>query len=205
MAMINMYRFGLALKFTGIAVAAVLSTGILVSLAMFYESRHRLREQIIANNEANVTLAAEFVRHYVRSVQESLAFLAKNPVITRATNSEEHRDVAAILREFVSEHAEVNSVNFYDAEGVNRSSGIDSSSVGNRRGDREWFKQVMLTGKPLLGDAGISPTTRRPVVPYAVPVFDQNSAVRGVIRGSISLTTVGATGKDQNSRETPNP
>jgi hypothetical protein len=57
MAMINMYRFGLAPKFTGIGVAAVLSTGILVSLTMFYESRHRLREQIIANNEANVTLA----------------------------------------------------------------------------------------------------------------------------------------------------
>ena len=50
--MINMYRFGLAPKFTGIAVAAVLSTGILVSLTMFYESPHRLREQIIDNNES---------------------------------------------------------------------------------------------------------------------------------------------------------
>jgi hypothetical protein len=34
MAMIKMYRFGLGPKFTGVIVAAGLTTGILVSLAM---------------------------------------------------------------------------------------------------------------------------------------------------------------------------
>ena len=58
MAMIKIYRFGLAPKFTGIVVAAVLSTGILVSLVMFYESHHPLRELAIDNDEANVVLAS---------------------------------------------------------------------------------------------------------------------------------------------------
>ena len=81
MALIKMYRFGLAPKFTGVVVAAVLSTGILVSAATFYESHNRLREQIIANNEANVTLAAEFARNYVRRIQESVEFLAKSSIV----------------------------------------------------------------------------------------------------------------------------
>jgi hypothetical protein len=61
--MIKMYCFGLAPKFTGIVVAPVLSTVILVSAASFFEGRNRLRDQIIDNNEANVTLAAEFARY----------------------------------------------------------------------------------------------------------------------------------------------
>jgi len=108
MAMSKIYRFGLAPKFTAIVVAAVLSTGILVSAAMFFEGHNRLRDQIIDNNEANVTLAAEFTRHYIRGVQESLAFLAKNPAIIRAGSSGDYREVAPILPEFLSGHSELN-------------------------------------------------------------------------------------------------
>ena len=52
-----MYRFGLAPKFTAIVLAAVLSTGILVSAAMFFEGQNRLRDQIIDNNEASEAFA----------------------------------------------------------------------------------------------------------------------------------------------------
>ena len=110
-----MYRFGLATNFTAIVVAAVLSTGILVSAAMFFEGHDRLRD-----NEANVTLAAEFARYYIRGIQESLAFLAKNPSIIRAASSGDYREVAPILHEFLSDHTGLNSSTFYDPDGINR-------------------------------------------------------------------------------------
>ena len=190
MATSNVYRLGLGSKFTAVVVAAVLTTGILVSGAMLYEGHYRLRDQIIGNNEANVTLAAEFARNYVRRVQESFEFLTKSPIINYAASSGDYGEVPSALREFIRVHVEANSATLYDAQGVNRGSGIDPKSFGNRRGDREWFKQVMATGKPFLGDAGVSPATGRPVVTYAVPVFGRQARVRGVILGEISLSTL---------------
>ena len=190
MATSNVYRLGLGSKFTAVVVATVLVTGILVSGAMLYKGHYRLRDQIIGNNEANVTLAAEFARNYVRRVQESFEFLTKSPIINYAASSGDYGEVTSALREFIRVHVEANSATFYDAAGVNRSSGIDPKSFSNRRGGREWFKQVMATGKPFLGDAGVSPATGRPVVTYAVPVFGRQARVRGVILGEISLSTL---------------
>jgi signal transduction histidine kinase/DNA-binding response OmpR family regulator len=193
MAMIKMYRFGLAPKFTGVVVAAVLSTGILVSLVMFYAGHHRLREQIIDNNEANVTVAAEFVRHDVRGFQESVEFLAKSPIITNALNSGNYSEVAPFFREFLRIHAEINNCRLYDADGINRASGVSSTSRGASRADRQWFKQVVETGNPFLGEGVVSPVTGRPGVAYAVPVLNAEGVVQGVVLGSISLSTLSQT------------
>jgi signal transduction histidine kinase/CheY-like chemotaxis protein len=193
MAMSKMYRFGLAPKFTAVIVAAVLSTGILVSLAMFYEGHYRLREQIIDNNEANVTLAAEFVRHYVRGFQEGVEFLAKSPIITHALNSGNYSEVTPFLREFLRIHAEINNCRLYDADGMNRASGASSVNRGSNRADREWFKQVVETGKPFLREGVVSPVTGLPGVAYAVPVLNGEGVVQGIVLGSISLSTLSQT------------
>jgi signal transduction histidine kinase/CheY-like chemotaxis protein len=191
--MIKMYRFGLAPKFTAVVVAAVLATGILVNAVMFYEGHHRLREQIIDNSEANVTLAVEFVRHYVRGFQESVEFLAKSPIITHALDSGNYSEVAPFLREFLRVHAEINDCRLYDVDGINRASGVSSVSRGSSRAAREWFKQVVETGKPFLGEGVVSRVTGRPGVAYAVPVLNEKGVVRGVMLGSISLSTLSQT------------
>jgi methyl-accepting chemotaxis protein len=193
MAMIKMYRFGLAPKFTAVVAAAVLSTGILVSAATFYESHHRLREQIIANNEANVTLAAEFVRNYVRRIQESVEFLATSSIVTYSVSSGDYSEAEPFLREFLRIHAEIDNTILLDGRGIVRASGISLAASNQSRGDREWFKQIIESGKPLLGNPGISAATRRPVVAYAVPVLGHKAARRGVIVGSISLSTLNQT------------
>jgi signal transduction histidine kinase/CheY-like chemotaxis protein len=186
--MIKRYRFGLAPKFTGVVLAAVLSTGILVSAAMFYESHHRLREQIIADNEVDVTLAAEFARNYVRRIQESVEFLAKSSIITYSVSSGDYSEAEPFLREFLRIHAEIDNTSLHDVRGIVRASGVSLAAGNQSRGDREWFKQSIESGKPLLGNAGVSAATRRPVVPYAVPVLSHKGDVRGVILGSISLS-----------------
>jgi signal transduction histidine kinase/DNA-binding response OmpR family regulator len=190
MAIIKMYRFGLAPKFTAVVVAAVLSTGILVSAAMFYESHHRLREQIITNNEANVTLAAAFVRNYVRRIQESVEFLAKSSIVTYSVSSGDYSEAEPFLREFLRVHTEIDNASLHDVRGIVRASGISLAASNQSRGDHDWFKQIIESGKPLLGNPGISAATRRPVVPYAVPILSHKGTVRGVILGSISLSTL---------------
>ena len=190
MAIIKMYRFGLAPKFTAVVVAAVLSTGILVSAAIFYESHHRLREQIITNNEANVTLAAAFVRNYVRRIQESVEFLAKSSIVTYSVSSGDYSEAEPFLREFLRVHTEIDNASLHDVRGIVRASGISLAASNQSRGDHDWFKQIIESGKSLLGNPGISAATRRPVVPYAVPILSYKGTVRGVILGSISLSTL---------------
>jgi hypothetical protein len=193
MATSNVYCLGLGSKFTGVVIAAVLATGILVSGAMLYEGHNRLRDQIIDNNEVNVTLAAEFARDYVSRVQESFEFQAKSPIITHALDSGNYLEVAPFLREFLGIHAEINNCRLYDADGINRASGASTVSHGSSRADREWFKQIVDTGKPILGEGVVSPVTGRPGVAYAVPVLNGEGVVQAVVLGSISLSTLSQT------------
>ena len=189
----TVYRLGLAPKFTGVIVAAVLSTGILVSAITFYESHHRLRKQIIAENEANITLAAEFARNYVRRIQESVEFLAKTWIVTDSVSTGDYREAEPFLREFLRIHAEIDDTSLHDVSGIVRASGISLAAGNQSSPDREWFKQIIESGKPLLGSPGVSVATRRPIVPYAVPVFSHKGIVRGVIVGSISLSRLNQT------------
>jgi hypothetical protein len=155
MAMSKMYRFGLAPKFTAVIVAAVLSTGILVSLAMFYEGHYRLRDQIINNNQANVTLAAEFAGNYVRRVQESIEFLAKSSIITGAVSLGEYAEVAPFLREFLRSHSEINNTSLYDADGINRASASSTATSGRSRAAKIAAALQILVKKPVTRDRSV--------------------------------------------------
>jgi len=55
-------------------------------------------------------------------------------------------------------------------------------------GDRDYFRQVLATGKPYIDKPIIGRALQRPVLTMAVPVFDGAGAVRAVLTGITDLT-----------------
>lgn len=62
---------------------------------------------------------------------------------------------------------------------------------GSNVSDREYFQQGLL-GRPYVTDVVYSRVTKRPVVIFSSPVFDQGGSVIGVIAGSVELKTITA-------------
>ncbi len=62
----------------------------------------------------------------------------------------------------------------------------DHASIAVRRrggfyGDRDFFREVMANGKPVIGRPEIGRYSGKPMVPIAVPLYDANGAVAGVL------------------------
>ena len=55
-------------------------------------------------------------------------------------------------------------------------------------GDRDWFRQVVASGKPYIDKPIMGRALSRPVLSMAVPVLDAGSRVRAVLIGGIDLT-----------------
>ena len=55
------------------------------------------------------------------------------------------------------------------------------------------YEVDFATGQPYLGTPQMAADTRRPIVPYSVPVLDERGAVVVVVRASLSLTALSAT------------
>jgi len=67
---------------------------------------------------------------------------------------------------------------------------IVAHSVASELGDvsgRQYFKDVLRTKAFAVGEYAVSPTTRRPVLHFAQPVFDEGGALAGVIIAGFDL------------------
>ena len=188
-------RFGLVPQVIALVVVAVVLVGGLISAVMVRQSQRALREQIVANNLADADLVAEFAWRYMQGAQSSFEFLATSSSVVQAVTSEDFTQATRNLQEFRRINTWVNSCNVYDTNGINRATGSVSAvtNVGRSSGDREWFQQVMSTGKSYLGLPVITRGAKRPVIPYAVPVHDSKGQVRGVLAGGISLEVLADT------------
>jgi signal transduction histidine kinase len=56
--------------------------------------------------------------------------------------------------------------------------------------DRDYVQAVLATGQPYAGSARLGQITPAPIVPLAVPTFNQAAAISGVLAGSIRLDTL---------------
>ncbi len=61
------------------------------------------------------------------------------------------------------------------------------AGVGVDLSDRPYFKEAMETRAPVVSEAVIGRSTRRPVVVVAVPILAEDGSVRGVAAGSLDL------------------
>jgi signal transduction histidine kinase/DNA-binding response OmpR family regulator len=185
------FRFGLVPQVIALVVVVVVLVGGLISAVMVRQSQQTLREQIIANNLASADLAAEFARHYIEGTQISIELFAHSTFIEQAILGGRFAALTAELQEFLRANQRLDGCSVFDTRGINRATGnVPAIGLGNYSGDRDWYKEVISSGESYLGIPVISRGTRRPAVPYAVPVLDPHRQVKGILICGISLAAL---------------
>ena len=108
--------------------------------------------------------------------------LASNPVIV---NGEYAARIAA-LKELQTHTIGFDMVAFTDSKGT----AINEKEKVMERGSREYFKQVMATGKPFMTGPSISGSTGKLITIIAYPVKDSAGKTTHIVYGTVNLGTL---------------
>lgn len=184
-------QFSLVPQVIALVVCAAILAGGLVSIVMARQSQTALRKQIIATNLAAADLTAEFAWRYMQGAERSVEYFSRSQHVLEAVLSGDFKQATSDLQELLKANTSLAVCSLFDSMGhLSASGSVDPSLVGGFAGDREWFQQAVATRAPYLGVPIISRGSKRPVLPYAVPLFDSNQELRGVLLGGISITAL---------------
>jgi PAS domain S-box-containing protein len=182
-------RLGLAAQLVVLIVLATFFVGGVVGLAAIITGRATLRQEILGRNLAQTDLAAQYAADYIGAVQANIRLFATRPDIVRAALADTPELAQGDLRLFPQIQTALDSASLYDAKGIMRVSSVAAAPcIGDAFADREWYQQVMATRRPYLGIPIQSRTTGHAVLPYAIPILDEQGNVRGILAAGISLT-----------------
>jgi hypothetical protein len=156
----GLLKTSLLVRLTGLVVLVALLSGGIVAVVTIQNSRQALYDTIVSNNRASSDVVAEFTRRYVEDAQMSARELASRPSIIRAVLNNAPEQVDLQLVHFLNMNTRSDTVSIYDTTGSLWTSGV-TNPVNRRRSasDREWFQQVIATGKPYLGVPVIARST----------------------------------------------
>lgn len=172
-----------------VGVVAVLSGGS-VGLMATKTSRDVVRQQTLTTNLATARAVAAFTSHLINEAEEAMTAFAERPSVINAADT---GDVTELTRELLALKSDSNlldSVGVADASGVLiASSSPRNPRVGASLADRDYFKQVMVSGAPVLGVPVKSRATGQPVAAFGVPI-SPDGRIRGVLSGGISLDAI---------------
>lgn len=184
-------RFTIGIRFVSFVVLVALMAGGGVGFALTNTSRDSLRQDVLRNNLAQAELAAEFASNYVKAIQVSIHSFSARSSVVQAVLSNTPEKLQVEISQFVQIQVALEGTGIYDAQGIQRvSSMTNATTIGQSFADREWFQQVVATRQPYLSTPTKSRVNEMSIVPYAIPIVDDQGKLRGVVTAGISLATL---------------
>jgi signal transduction histidine kinase len=185
------FQSSLVPQVIALVAAAALLAGGLVSIVMARQSQTALREQIIATNLAAADLTAEFAWRYMQGAAKSVEYFSRSQHIREAVLGGDFTQATSDLQEFLKANASLAICSLFDSAGHLKATGSAIPSFASGfAGDREWFQQTVAGRQPYLGVPTVSRGSKRPVLPYAVPIFNRTGEIQAVLLGGISITAL---------------
>lgn len=142
-------------------------------------SKQALEKSVDETAMAIGTDYANRVQSDMELMTARLEDLADNPVIRSASNKEQ---IISVLAQTQNRLNSFDAMIFILPDG----SGFNSSGASSHYGDRDYFKKVLATKKPIISDPLTSKTTGKLSVVLAVPVLDHGQ-LTGVLVGTVSM------------------
>jgi diguanylate cyclase (GGDEF)-like protein len=191
----RLFRRRLAFQLVASFLATALLAGAAVGTLSALQARSALREQVLSANLAAVDLAATHAAIYVAGVQASARFLATSPTLQAAIEQGNFASLAAELEHWQTFNPHAETVTFFDVDLVSRASGIEGKSLVGQKylPATTWRDTMRATGQATLGPPVVSKATGRPVVQYAIPIYDQHGVILGDVSVDISITLLSDT------------
>ena len=150
-----------------------LSTFVLGFLALQI-SKKAVKEKIEAHLVDKATDTAEIIDGRITAMFQFLEGLARMPILIDPTAS--YKEKVAQLTKEAAVNEKIEQLNLYDLSGVRTTSDGKTVSVV----DREWF-QAACAGKNFASEPLLSRSLNKLVIVLAVPVYDNNRKISGIL------------------------
>ncbi|MEM6597995.1 MAG: cache domain-containing protein, partial [Cyanobacteria bacterium P01_C01_bin.69] len=176
----------LKLRATMVAIAlSTLPVFAVGSIAYTLASKAIVR-QTTSDQRLYSELAGSQIDDFLVSRLRDLEVLALNPILTQSELNATPEQQAAEIERFFETLEYFDSLVLFDPDG----NAIAQSNIGNPfRGnysDRAYFQEALSTGKPTMNGPGLSKSTGKLRVEFAIPIKDQQTnETRFVIRARI--------------------
>ncbi len=159
----------------------------LISFIVFSVVSYQIcNEELVKDADNNTRAIGEQVSVSLeKMIQEKairLQELASNPAIV----SGEYAAKIAALKELQTHTTGFDMVAFTDAKGT----AINEKEKVMERGTREYFKQVMATGKPFMTGPSVSGSTGKLITILAYPVKNSSGETTCIVYGTVNLGTL---------------
>ena len=158
--------------------------GVLVALATIIEgllaiqtARKAVIEKIETHLKDKATDTAEIIDGRITAFFQFLEGIARMPMLSDTTISVKEK--IKILQKEAAFNAFIIELDFSDRNGT-----VHSIDGDTQIGDREWFKTA-LNGKPFISEPLISRTTQKLIQIIAVPIYNNERQIIGVLSADI--------------------
>jgi len=183
----------LTTQLVAIVVFVAVAVGGSVGLAGTNTSRDAIRKQVYQSSLSHADLAAQYAANYIGAIEVSVREFASHPAVVQAVVADTPEQLTSSLVQFTQVQTALDNAGILDTKGITRASGAaNPQNLGISSADRDYFKQVIDTGKPYLGVPVTSRTTGNPIAPYAVPIMDEQGQVKAILVAGISLSDLSA-------------
>ena len=171
-------RFSLRKKLVlifGFLIAAALTTAALITIG---NARKAVLEKVEAHLTDKATDIAEVIDGRISSVVQFIEGLARMPFLR--DNSMTLTEKAELLIKEAERNKKIDYFGICDMQG-NRYDGTGHRTPVR---DREWFKSASQ-GKNFITEPAISSITNNMQIIFAVPIYDDNNAIIGVLNAAV--------------------
>jgi len=185
------YRLGLVTQLIIVVIIVTIVIGGTLGIVLTTTSANSLEQDVLQNNLVQADLAAQFASNYMKTVQAHIEVFARRPDIREAVLNGSFEEVQPALAQLVEIQTALDNCGLYDVQGIQKVSSVaNATTTGQSFADREWFQQAVATCQSYLGLPLKSRVTGSLVIPYAIPILDDYSQLRGVLATAISLNAL---------------
>jgi methyl-accepting chemotaxis protein len=157
--------------------------GASIMLVSNYVIRESVKAQTIAAMQEATKDSVAGINNYVTNRINALQNLAKNP----SFNTNDPKVIADTLKSVFPMFPEAELIFFAKTDG----SYITNTGPSNANlSDRDYFKEVLSTGKTAVSSLLISKSTGNKIFVIAVPVFNQSGKIIGVVADSVKADAI---------------
>ncbi len=161
---------------------------IVVSMLAFVNSRSSINNTYLSALNTYASSQAESIGKWVEENIRQLQIIASDPEV-RTLRDEE---IMPVLKEYVKTNPAWEMLLWADLDGASH----NTLDLRSNLKDRDYFQKVVSTGQPAVSNGLMSKSTNKPIVVLAVPIFNDNGKVGGVLAATVTLDYLTQTCKD---------
>ena len=153
-------------------------------------------DQVRGSAESYAVLASNYENGLLRQAGQIADMLTGDAGVRIAASGGDSSGCHLALRQSIAPYPHFSGAALFSLAGTARCQWDDSLKLNNVQ-HRAWFQEVVAKGAPAISGLLMSPTIKEPVIAYAVPLFDAEKKLTGVVSLGIRLSWLEAAGQEQ--------